>query len=175
MSDSRFERHGLRVAVVTAAACLLLGLVVGVAWWWLAPTGEVIPQPEFLFSVDDPELAAGQDAVFALLTGAAGVLVGLWVAARSASWPVQRAVGALVGGVAGAVAAWQLGGLLGPDGVATGPDVTGSAAVPSPLQLHALGLLGVWPAVTATVAFVALLVVALLGRPVRSGRRRDRH
>jgi hypothetical protein len=175
LHGGRFERRGLRVAVVTALACLLLGLLIGLAWWWLAPTGDVIAQPGFLFAVDDPELAAGQDGVFALLTGAAGAGVGLWVAVRSASWPVHRAVGALVGGAAGAVAAWQLGGLLGPDPVATGPDVTAGTAVPSPLQLHALGLLGVWPAVTATVAFVALLVVALLGRPVRSGRRRGRH
>lgn len=155
------ERRAIAVAV---GACLLLGLAVGVAWWALAPRGHVVAQPGYLFSVDDPELAAGQDGVYTLLSAAAGLLLGLWAAVRPAHVTVGRIVAVIVGGALGALVAWQVGGLLGPDAVGTGQQAGGGPPVAAPLQVHALGLLGIWPAVTATVVFVVLLVGSLVGR-----------
>jgi hypothetical protein len=136
------------------AACLALGLVAGVVWWWLAPTGDVVLQDGSLFAVEDPEVLAGQDVIFALVTAVAGVAVGVWVSARSDDRPVQRLAAALPAGQLGALVAWQIGRLLGPD-VPTDPGVD---AFPAPLDLHALGLLATWPALTATVVFVGLFV-----------------
>lgn len=136
------------------AVCLALGLVAGLVWWWLAPTGDVVLQDGSLFSVEDPEVLAGQDVVFALLTAVAGIAVGLWVSIRSDDRPVHRLATALPAGLLGALVAWQVGRVLGPDV----PADPGLDPFPAPLDLHSLGLLVAWPALTATVVFVGLFV-----------------
>jgi hypothetical protein len=154
----------VRIAVGTLAGFALLGAGAGVLWNLLAPSGTVIAQPGYLFAVGDPELLAGQDGVYALLTGALGLGTGFWVALSSPALPLLRPISAVLGSLLGSVVAWQVGRLLGPDT----PHVTRTGAatpVPAPLDLHAIGLLGVWPVLTATVAFVVLLAASLLGRP----------
>ncbi|MFP5345729.1 MAG: DUF2567 domain-containing protein [Actinomycetes bacterium] len=151
-----------RVTVVTLATCLVLAVLLGLAWWALAPRGDVVPQQGYLFAVDDPELLAGQDSVFALLSALAGVLLGGWVGLRPSAEPVARVCAAVLGSGVGAFVAWQVGRFLGPPGVSARPRAS-PHAVPAPLDLHALGALVVWPAFTAGAAFVVLLGASLLG------------
>lgn len=160
MSESPTRSHrrtAARLILGTLATCVALGLVGGAVWRLLAPTGPVVPQDGYLFAVENPELIAGQDVVFALVTGFAGLAVGFWVVLRSYDRPVQRLLAALAGGLLGAVVTWQVGRALGPD-LRTG---AGEDPVPSPLDLHALGLLGAWPALTAVAVFLGLFLTAM--------------
>lgn len=159
------RQSGRRAFLDVVLGCLALAVAVGVAWWLLAPSGRVLVQPGYLLALDDAELVAGQDVVLAGLGLLAGLVVGVWVAVRSATLPVHRAAGALVGSLAGSLLAWQIGRLLRPGGAA----VEATAAVQAPLDVHALGVLVVWPATTTVVAFVVLLVDAwrAFDRPAR--------
>ena len=139
------------------ATSVTLGLVGGVVWRLLAPMGPVVPQDGYLFAVENPELVAGQDVVFALVTGLVGLAVGVWVVLRSYDRPVQRLLAALGGGLLGAVVTWQVGRALGPHL----PARAGENPVPSPLDLHALALLGAWPALTAVAVFLGLFLTAI--------------
>ena len=138
------------------AGCLVLSLWLGAAWWGLAPKGDVLARDGYLLAVDDPELLAGQDVVFGVLSLVLGVAVGVWLAARSAQAPLARSAGAVLGSALGSLIGWRIGRFLGPDAIGAGAD----AASPAPLDVHALGLLAVWPATTAVVGFLGMLVLA---------------
>ncbi|HEX5510417.1 MAG TPA: hypothetical protein VFX41_01765 [Actinomycetales bacterium] len=158
-------RGGSRSTVGVVVGCLLLGVVAGVVWWALAPKGRVLAQPGYLLPLDNPELQAGQDVTFATVTAVAGLLVAAWTVRRPAAVGTKDVLTAVLAGVPGAVLAWQAGRLLGPPAPSTGPTAGGGDPVPAPLDVHALGLVGLWPAVTATVLFAVLLASALLTRP----------
>ncbi|GAB2683438.1 hypothetical protein [Thalassiella azotivora] len=144
----------------TLALCLLLGPVVGALWWALSPDGDAVARQGLLLSVGDPELFATRDAVMAGLGAAAGLVVGLRVVAaalsRSPVEPVAHAVAAVAGGFLGSALAWATGHLLGPGGP------VGTEPVPAPLDVQALGVLGVWPTTTALVGFAVLLAVTVV-------------
>lgn len=143
------------------AAQVVLGVVAGVVWWLLAPTGEVVLAGDVVVAPDVPELQAAQDGTFVLVAVVAGLLGGAWLTAAPGRAPALRATGTVGGALLGSAVAWAVGALLGPPSVATQLQ-DGVQALQSPLALSAYGVLGVWPAVTATVAFGGLLVTGLV-------------
>lgn len=152
--------------LLPVAAQVLLGVVAGVVWWLVAPTGEVVLAGDIVVAPDVPELRAAQDGTFALIAVAAGLLGGAWLTVAPGRAPALRATGIVLGALTGSAVAWAVGAALGPPSVAA-QLVDDPAVLQSPLALSAYGVLGVWPAVTAAVAFVGLLVTGLV-----DGRRR---
>lgn len=147
---------------------MLLGVVVGAAWWLLAPTAPVSRLPGGSLVGTRPgnaELGAAQDGVLLLLGAGAGLLCGLAVVVRSGAAPVRRSLAVLLGCVLGSALAWGLGVVLGPasvhDQLAAGPQ----ASLVSPLRVHSRGVLLVWPVVAALVAAAGHLAAAWQQRP----------
>ena len=64
-----------RVAVLTTLLVLATGAAMGAAWWLLAPTAQAQVQAGQVFLQGHQELQVAQDGWFALVAGAAGVLV----------------------------------------------------------------------------------------------------
>lgn len=128
---------------------ILLGALVGVAWWLLAPTGRLF---------GDPEIPAGwvlRDLTLAGLELVAGVTVGTVVAVRlHRPGVVARILAAVGGSVLGSLLALAVGEglayLLGPHGR---EGVPGSEFV-----LQSYGALAIWPAVAAVIIFVTALI-----------------
>ncbi|NYI07126.1 hypothetical protein [Allostreptomyces psammosilenae] len=155
--------QALRTGGVIAGAVALLGLLLGVAWWWLAPA-----VPLYSLGADgavgaDPESerAIAQDGWFVLLAAAAGLVSGCaahWYRRRGAAAVLGLAVGSLLGSLLG----WRLGVLLGPgtDVAARAAEVGEGELFDAPLELHAPGALLIWPAI-AVVAFLILTAVLL--------------
>jgi len=151
---------------------VLAGPLLGVAWWLLAPTAAVevvggAPGGEPLVVAPDlPELEAAQDGTLLLLLAAAGLVTGLLVAWRGGARPTAATLLAGLGALMGAVLAAAVGQLLGPDSLAAQGATTegataegGGAALVSPLVLHAVGVVLVWPIVTTAVATVGHVAV----------------
>lgn len=158
--------RSLRAALWRAGAGVVAGAVVGVLWWAVAPTPEVRRVDGVLRSDAVPELYAAQDGTFALLALAAGVAFAVGVLARPGPAPLAATLGAVAGGAAGSLVAWLLGMRLGPPSPVE--QASEGVTAPAPLDLHALGVVGVWPATTAAVVAAALVVGQL-----RSRRRED--
>lgn len=159
--------------MLPAAAVLLLGPLVGLAWWLLAPTGAVVVAQGYLVPVgtattESPSdvFAASQDAVFTALVGGAGALFGLAVGLRPGHGRsgLVRWVTVVVAGLGASVAAWGTGLLLGPASVAA-QQAAGAQPLVSPLRLSSPAPLLVWSATTCAVAFAVTLVVMLLEPP----------
>ncbi len=128
---------------------VLLGAVIGVAWWLLAPTGRLFGEPT------DAQQWLLRDLTLAGLQLLAGIGVGIVVALRlGLPGVVARILAAVGGSVAGSVLA-----LLTGEGLAFlfGPDadesMSGSAFV-----LQSYGVLAIWPAVAAVIIFVTALI-----------------
>lgn len=148
-----------RALAAGVLAALPLALAVGLAWELLAPTPVVELTGGQLVSPAEPEFAAAQDGTFALLAAAAGVLhAAVLLAVRATR--LRSALGALAAAAAGSLLAWRLGVLLGPPPVDVQQEA-GRAVLRPPLQLHAYGVLGVWPATLAAVLFAVLLATGL--------------
>jgi hypothetical protein len=140
----------------------LVALVVGTAWWALAPALDyrVFDGRAFSLAETDYTRIFTGDAVFVLLAVAAGLVsVGiLLLRGHRGPW---LPVGLAVGGVLGSVAAWGLGVLLGPGRldalVAAAED---GAVVTAGPEINAGAVLLVWPIVAVAVEFVAAWVSA---------------
>jgi hypothetical protein len=152
-----------------AAAALATGPVVGVLWWVLAPGGRSVVTGAL------PALQApgSQDAWFATLSAAAGLLIAvLWVGGRPAvpdgAW-VRCLVGVLAGSLAGTVAAWAVGLALDTAVTAPVPEAGGPPGV-TDLALASPAALLVGPFVTALVV-AADTARELLAARVGRGRR----
>lgn len=153
-------RPELRVGALTAGAAILLGLLLGLLWLWLAPrVGLVVKGDQLLYADPEGEQRAGADGVFALLAFGAGVLtaVSAFLLTRGRGGGVAVAVGLALGGLAGSVAGWRLGMYLGPtsDLVAHARQAGEGGRFSAPLELGAHGALLVWP-ITAMVVLIAL-------------------
>lgn len=147
----------------------LLGLVVGVVWWLVAPTGPVVLlQGGSVLGAADPELTASQDGWLVGLGAAAGLLCGVVAAVRPGDAPSRRSLAVVAGCLFGAVFAAQLGAWLGPPSVAAqlaaGADP--ARGLVSPLRSHSAGVLLVWPAVAALVMTMGHLAAAWSGSRV---------
>ncbi|WP_405013796.1 hypothetical protein [Kitasatospora sp. NBC_01539] len=150
----------LRAGGLTAAACALLGVVLGLLWLWLAPrVGLIVKGDQLLYADPEGEQRAGADSVFALLALGAGLLTALaaFLLTRRRGGGIAVAVGLAVGGLAGSVAGWQLGMRLGPtsDLVAHARAAGEGGHFSAPLELGAHGALLVWP-MTSMVLLLAL-------------------
>lgn len=104
-------RSSARIVLVLALAGVLAGLL----WWWLAPRADFRVTDAGPVVIGNPaeELLVADDAVFALIVGAFGLVAG------AAAWFLRRRRGVAtvlalaVGCSLMAVVAWQLGELLG--------------------------------------------------------------
>jgi hypothetical protein len=135
-----------------------LGVLLGVAWWVLSPRPSARYVGLFWYSEVDPAFSAAQDVFFALVTAGPGLLVGvlltMWCSRPRAG---RRLTVWLSGTVAGSLACWLTGCLLG-HGFSAYQLGTITAA---PLTLTSYGLLALWPAAAAFLATVALTAKGL--------------
>ena len=151
--------EGRRRAVTVAVAVLALGVLLGVLWWVAAPLARADVVDGQVYLTGHPELQVAQDGWFAAITGLTGVLAATVASLRPGRGdPVSAALGPLLGlGVA--VVAWQTGGLLGPDSLAS-QVAEGSSDPLTPLQLHAYAALLVGPMLFTVTRFLAVLFSA---------------
>jgi hypothetical protein len=142
----------------TALSGIGLGAVMGVLWWWIAPTEQWVKVDGGLGAAEltSPTWFAA-DGWFLVLGLCAGLVLagGSWIWARTQ--PVALVVGLVVGAALLSVVAWAVGGVLGPPdpntvaaAVAVGSTVDGS------LGLRAMGVLAA-PMVSA-LALASLLL-----------------
>lgn len=134
-------------------------------WWLVAPLLEVQKRADGLYRVagEGDESAVAADGWFAVLALVAGIVVALVVYLRTRPGRVGPLVALVVGGFAGAVVAWQVGHLLGPDGLrATARGLAVGAHFHGPLDLTAYGVLLAWP-MGAVITYFAVAAGAEAG------------
>lgn len=150
----------VREAAVVAVAVALGGVLLGVLWWWLAPSvplvGDVSDNSWVVYLKDsEGEQAVGVDGTFTLLAlvfgAASAAAVFLW--RRRGGVPLVVALG--VGAFVGSLLAWRVGVWLGPssDVIAHAKAVGEGVTFSAPLKLGAKGVWLAWP--------IAALVVHL--------------
>ena len=165
-------RGGARRLLLNVAAVLALGVVAGVLWWALAPrtlgvagVGQAAAYP----TPDYPSAAV--ITTYSAVTVGAGLLVGIPVVARIDEQVATRAAVFIAAGLPAALIAYGVGFVLGPPTIAT--QVAAKAAhVQVPLVLPSPLLALAWPAATAVLSTVGLLVSGIL-RPGDIGRPGD--
>ncbi len=128
---------------------ILLGALIGAAWWLLAPTGRLFGDPVL------EEQWVLRDLTLAGLELLAGLAVGTVVAVRlGLPGVVARILAAVGGSILGSLLALGVGEglayLLGPHGREGLPG--------SDFILQSYGALAIWPAVTAIIVFVTALI-----------------
>ncbi|WP_089305533.1 hypothetical protein [Geodermatophilus pulveris] len=161
-------RSDLPGSLVLTGVLLLAGVPAGLLWWALAPraTFEVTADGPVPVGRPPTELLIADDAVYTLLLAALGLVAGL------VAWRLRRrrGVATLLGLAAGtalaALAAWQLGEVLGAGPSAAELAEVGARLV-TPLQLTSTAALAVAPFVAVLAYVVATLLTAAedLDRP----------
>ena len=148
-----------RVVVEALLVCLVAGMGVGLLWFLLAPQFAVeMVGGELRPSGPVGENQFGADAWFAVISGAAGVLIAVVLFTRHRHRPVATVCALAAAGLVGSAVAWRLGVLLGPDPVTGAPqDMADGTRLDLPLDLRASGVLLAWP-----IASVATVVVMCL-------------
>lgn len=128
---------------------ILLGAMLGAAWWLLAPTGRVFGDP------GDPQQWVLRDLTLAGLEVVAGLAVGAVVAVRlRLPGVVARILAAVGGSTVGSLLALGVG-----EGLAYVFGPHGPEGVPgSVFMLHSYGALALWPATASVVILVAALI-----------------
>ncbi|MFE7559139.1 hypothetical protein [Kitasatospora sp. NPDC057500] len=150
----------LRVGAATVLACLVLGVVMGGLWAWLAPRVPlVVDGNKILYGDPEGEQRAGADSVFVLLGLGMGVLtaLGAFLVTRKRGGGIAVAVGLAAGGLLASVGAWGLGRWLGPgsDLVAEARRVGDGGHFQADIDLGAYGAVLAWP-MAAMVLLLAL-------------------
>lgn len=146
-------------------AVLALGAAAGMLWWVVAPrTLGVLGEVTVAYPVpDDP--TATVTALYLVLCGVAGLLVGIPVVALTDRRVTTRLLVVLVAGLAAALLAYGIGFVLGPDPVAAqaaahpgekNPPIQVPLVLPTPL------LALIWPAATSVLVTVGLLISGML-------------
>ncbi|GAB3687668.1 hypothetical protein [Angustibacter aerolatus] len=138
-------------------ATVLLGLLLGLLWWALAPVARAQVQGDQVLLQGHAELQAAQDGWFVVVTGLAGVLVATLVALRPARREALRALLAVVLVAVAGLVAWRFGELLGPSSLVEQVRA-GDDRPLTPLALHALSALAAGPLLCAVTLFVAALL-----------------
>ena len=159
MTDS--ARSGVRVVAETVLVGLALGALMGLIWWWVAPTEEWRVLEDGALVPSDLGFNAwfAADGWFLVLGAVAGVLLTLISWRRGHESPVALVVGVLIGGALLALIAWSMGGVLGPPDPKTVADTAeAGATVEGALGLRALGVMCA-PLLTALTT-LALLVAS---------------
>ncbi|MFE2107183.1 hypothetical protein ACFXAF_15100 [Kitasatospora sp. NPDC059463] len=150
----------LRVGAATVLACLVLGVVMGGLWAWLAPRVPlVVDGNKILYGDPEGEQRAGADSVFVLIGLGMGLLtaLGAFLVTRKRGGGIAVAVGLAVGGLLASVGAWGLGRWLGPgsDLVAEARRVGNGGHFQADIDLGAYGAVLAWP-MAAMVVLLAL-------------------
>lgn len=157
----------VREAAVITVAVALVGVLLGLLWWWLAPhvplVGDQSGKSWVVYLKDsEGEQAAGVDGTFTLLGLGFGLVsaVAVFLWRRRGGVPLVVALG--LGGLLGSLLAWRLGIGLGPesDVIAHAKAVGKGVTFPAPLKLGAKGALLAWP---LGAALVHLGLTALFG------------
>jgi hypothetical protein len=146
----------VRIAVLVVVCSVLAALPVGLVWWLLAPLTLVQKRADGLYRVagEGDETAVAADGWFAGITLVAGIAVALLVYLRTRPGRVVPLVALVAGGLLGALAAWQLGHLLGPGSLeATAAGRPLGARFRGPLDVSAYGVLLAWPMATVITYF----------------------
>ncbi|MGS2587359.1 DUF2567 domain-containing protein [Streptomyces hebeiensis] len=165
VTETGDEGPDLRTEVLQAAVVLvavtLLGLLLGALWLWLAPKVPLVSDSTAVFLKDtEGEEAIAADGIFALLALGFGVVSGalVFVLRRHGGIPLVLALA--LGGLLGAVLAWQFGSRLGPtpDVLAHAQEAGKGVTFDAPLELNAKGALLSWP-LAAMVVHLALTAV----------------
>lgn len=151
----RSERQELLTLIRDSFATAIFGgLLFGVLWAALTPAGMAIPQQDFYYALVEKELMVTQDAYFAILALLFGFGHSFVVIRRVGQVPIVRMLWVCLTGILGSVTAWAMGGLIGPLRTAT-PTPEHPSAVLAPLEVHAYGVLFLWP-------FVAMMCIAFV-------------
>ncbi|WP_132836469.1 DUF2567 domain-containing protein [Streptomyces sp. BK205] len=145
-------RTELREAAVITVGVAVVGALLGVLWWWLAPhvplVGDVDERGSWVVYLKDTEgeQAVGVDGTFTLLALAFGLLSALAVFLWRRRGGVPLVVGLAVGGLLGSLLAWRVGMWLGPtsDVLAHAKSVGKGVTFSAPLRMGAKGALLVW-------------------------------
>jgi hypothetical protein len=147
-----------QVVIEALLVCVVAGLIVGLMWLLLAPQFAVeIVGGELRPAGPMGENQFGADAWFAVISGAAGVLIALVLFTRHRHRPIATVCALAAAGLVGSAVAWRLGVLLGPDPVTGAEDMADGTRLDLPLDLRATGVLLAWP--IASVATVVIMVL----------------
>jgi hypothetical protein len=149
-----------RLLVEAGLAGLGAAVLVGVVWPLLAPDVElVVFGGEARLGEEAGLHVFAQDAWFGVLGVAAGLLLGgtLWHR-HGERHPVATPIVLVVTGLVGSLLAWQLGGLIGPQRPSSTAALEDLTAVAAPLDLHAYGVLLLWPLASVVVVLLAALL-----------------
>lgn len=152
------SREGIAVVAETGVIAIGLGVLMGLVWWWVAPTEQWTVLDDGLVPADvgfDAWFAA--DGWFAVLGVVAGVLLAVVSWRRGRRIAVAQVIGVIVGGGLVAVTAWALGGALGPPDAQTAAETADvGSTVEGALGIRAYGVL--FAPVLAALTVTALLL-----------------
>ena len=156
-SASRAEM--VRLGVATLAIFAILGCLAGLLWAaWADPALYLVTNDNAVMGELEAGRQFGTDVVYSAIAVVAGLLAGSvlgWRYAR-AGWLLPVVVA--IASIGAAVLAWRLGMALGPPDPRTAlPEAAVGAFVPERLDVHARGLLLLWPiaALTGLISSVA--------------------
>ncbi len=142
------------------------GVLLGIAWWLLAPGGaNLLTGDPALADPVEPLTRLPRDLVLAALLLLAGCFTAVWLdSSRSDNGRGLRTFLAIAGGLAGSAAAWQVGLLAAQWWGPSGAPPAGEEG----FTLRSVVVLLVWPCTLAVLAFLYNLI-ALLSSGTRSG------
>lgn len=168
----RSTRPAVALVAFPVAGAVLLGALTGLVWSALAPRAEVVlTNGEPIYARAQPSAVIAADGWFTVVTGLAGLACGaaLTLLGRRYLHSTGREITALAslacGGLLGSLTAAQVGRLAGMlafrQRARTSP---AGAHLPAPLELHATGLVVLWPILAVSACALLLLAAGAARR-----------